>query len=247
LPLDERIWTIDSEWVHIQNTIVRLDHDADTRMFEYTKVAIADGFSGGPVFDDDGRLVGIHREGAAGGRYAVAVKFDSAIEVLAVLGYNTPNLIPRAAGAPKPRADLPGECVGPELLAFDNWNADVVDNGGKSPMFDTRRFGQGSYCLVRIATYHWNHGQGATPGMRNPQDGVIGLVDGAGKNAGSWPAHVLDNVNWVAEVPSNPPVLLDGAYTVTDSLPATWSQNKASGGVGFARVTLRLYRGPDRL
>jgi S1-C subfamily serine protease len=57
LAVDERIWTIDSEWIHIPNTVVRLDHDSDTRLFEYTKVAVDDGFSGGPVFDDQGRLV----------------------------------------------------------------------------------------------------------------------------------------------------------------------------------------------
>ena len=93
LQVDERIWTVDSEWVHIPNTVVRLDHDSDTRLFEYTKVAVDEGFSGGPVFDDDGRLAGIHRAGAAGGRYAVAAKLDSAIDALAALGHNTPNLV----------------------------------------------------------------------------------------------------------------------------------------------------------
>jgi formylglycine-generating enzyme required for sulfatase activity len=101
LPVDERIWTVDSEWVHIQNTVVRLDHDSDTRLFEYTKVAVDEGFSGGPVFDDDGRLVGIHRAGGAGGRYAVAAKLDSAIDALSALGHNTPNLV--RASAPRAR------------------------------------------------------------------------------------------------------------------------------------------------
>jgi formylglycine-generating enzyme required for sulfatase activity len=93
LAVDERVWTVDSEWIHIPNTVVRLDHDSDTRLFEYTKVAVDDGFSGGPVFDDEGRLVGIHRGGAAGGRYAFAAKLDSAIDALAALGHNTPNLV----------------------------------------------------------------------------------------------------------------------------------------------------------
>jgi formylglycine-generating enzyme required for sulfatase activity len=93
LAVDERIWTVDNEWVHIPNTVVRLDHDSDTRLFEYTKVAVDDGFSGGPVLDDDGRLVGVHRGGGAGGRYAVAAKLDSAIDALAALGHNTPNLV----------------------------------------------------------------------------------------------------------------------------------------------------------
>jgi formylglycine-generating enzyme required for sulfatase activity len=93
LRVDERIWTVDSEWVHIPNTVVRLDHDSDTRLFEYTKAAVDEGFSGGPVFDDDGRLAGIHRGGGAGGRYAVAAKLDSAVDALAALGHNTPNLV----------------------------------------------------------------------------------------------------------------------------------------------------------
>ena len=93
LQVDERIWTVDSEWIHIPNTVVRLDHDSDTRLFEYTRVAVDEGFSGGPVLDDDGRLAGIHRAGGAGGRYAVAAKLDSAIDALAALGHNTPNLV----------------------------------------------------------------------------------------------------------------------------------------------------------
>jgi hypothetical protein len=46
LRVDERIWTVDSEWVHIPNTVVRLDHGSDTRLFEYTKVAVDEGYSG---------------------------------------------------------------------------------------------------------------------------------------------------------------------------------------------------------
>jgi formylglycine-generating enzyme required for sulfatase activity len=102
LPLDERIWTIDSEWVHIPNTVVRLDHDSDTRLFEYTKVAVDDGFSGGAVFDEDGRLAGIHRGGGAGGRYAVAARLDAVIDALAALGHNTPNLVRVVAAVPTP-------------------------------------------------------------------------------------------------------------------------------------------------
>jgi len=115
LRVDDHIWTVDSEWVHIPNTVVRLDHDSDTRLFEYTKVAVDDGFSGGPVFDDDGRLVGIHRGGGAGGRYAVAAKLDSATDALAALGHNTPNLArggtaaPTIVTPPRPSAPLRGD------------------------------------------------------------------------------------------------------------------------------------------
>jgi S1-C subfamily serine protease len=91
---DQRIWTVDNDWFHISNTVVRLDHDTDTRKFEYTNLAVDDGFSGGPVFDDDGRLVGIHDGSEGGGRYAVAAKIGAVIETLTSpsLGYAVPNL-----------------------------------------------------------------------------------------------------------------------------------------------------------
>jgi len=92
LRVDDHIWTVDSEWVHIPNMVVRLDHDSDTRLFEYTKREVGDGFSGGPVFDEDGLLAGIHHGGGAGGRYAVAVKLESTINALATLGHNASNL-----------------------------------------------------------------------------------------------------------------------------------------------------------
>jgi formylglycine-generating enzyme required for sulfatase activity len=102
LQITEHIWTVDSGWISVPNNVTKLDHDTDTQKFEYTRGATNDGFSGGAVFDDDGRLVGIHDEGAAGGQYAVAVKLDSAVEVLAALGHNTPNLLRAGTAAPTP-------------------------------------------------------------------------------------------------------------------------------------------------
>ena len=93
LQITEHIWTVDSGWRIVPNNVAALDHNSNTQKFEYTRGATNDGFSGGAVFDDDGRLVGIHDEGAAGGQYAVAVKLDSALEVLAALGHNAPNLV----------------------------------------------------------------------------------------------------------------------------------------------------------
>jgi sulfatase modifying factor 1 len=102
LQLTEHIWTVDSEWITVPDNVTRLDHDFNTQQFEYTRGATNDGFSGGGVFDDDGRLVGIHDEGAAGGQYAVAVKLDSAVEVLAALGHDTPNLAPAGTVVSRP-------------------------------------------------------------------------------------------------------------------------------------------------
>jgi formylglycine-generating enzyme required for sulfatase activity len=93
LQVTEHIWCVDSGWRIVPNNVAALDHDLNTQQFEYTRGATNDGFSGGAVFDDDGRLAGIHEKGAAGGQYAVAVRLDSAVAVLAALGHNTPNLV----------------------------------------------------------------------------------------------------------------------------------------------------------
>ena len=102
LQITEHIWTVDGGWRIVPNNVTALDHDLDTQKCEYTRGATNDGFSGGAVFDDDGRLVGIHEGGAAGGDYAVAVKLDSAVEVLAALGHNTPNLLRAGTAVPAP-------------------------------------------------------------------------------------------------------------------------------------------------
>lgn len=128
-------------------------------------------------------------------------------------------------------------CHGTQLTLFDNVNADAVSNGGSQPTFSTH--GK-AYCLMYIQTYHWNNGTGSPPG-------TIGLVRLSGPGAipsyvGSLPAKTTAgengaaNVNWYASVSINKPVILDGAYSCTDSDPSTWSSNKASGGAGFCLV-----------
>jgi formylglycine-generating enzyme required for sulfatase activity len=89
----ESVWSVDREWDVVPNTIVALFDGVDPQHFRYTRGSTDDGFSGGAVFDDAGKLIGIHHGGKAGGTYAVAVKVESAVETLnGPLGYNTPNL-----------------------------------------------------------------------------------------------------------------------------------------------------------
>jgi hypothetical protein len=110
-------------------------------------------------------------------------------------------------------------CYEPAFELFTNSNTDAVGNGGTAPTFST----DGVVCLDHIVDYHWNNGNGATPG-------TIGL-----SGVGSWPA--IDSVNWTATPPGT--VLLNGTYTVTDSNPATWSQNAGSNGVGFTHIWVK--------
>ncbi len=86
--------------------------------------------------------------------------------------------------------------------------------------------------ISRIRNYHWNNGQGKTPG-------TIGLRDAAGKVYGPWPATGdlgqggVKNAYW--EVLPNV-TLPPGEYTVADSDPATWAQNTETGGRGMCEV-----------
>ena len=104
----ERVWRIDSDYRVVPNSVVKLDHDYDTRHFEFTNASIGDGVSGGPVLDESGRLVGIHWGTASGGRYAVAMKIGSALDLLQAIGYRLETARIEAS-PPKPSSARPGE------------------------------------------------------------------------------------------------------------------------------------------
>jgi probable HAF family extracellular repeat protein len=113
---------------------------------------------------------------------------------------------------------------------FDNWNVCGVKN---SPTKETTFTIDAPYLITFIATYHWNSGKGALPTKG------ISLKDSSGKVYGPWPVTTsagsggAANVNWEC----HPGITLPaGTYTAIDPDPATWSQNDASGNVGFTRV-----------
>ncbi len=126
------------------------------------------------------------------------------------------------------------QCVGNQFKLFDNWNPDRVDSGATAPTFST---GGKTYCVVAIATYHWNDGRGQVPGR-------ISLTSSRG-TLGPWPVEAsagqegAPNVNWVVNLSPARPVILEGTYTCQDSDPASWSQNRASAGKGFCWVSVQ--------
>jgi len=87
-----------------------------------------------------------------------------------------------------------------------------------------------SWLVTEIKTYHWNNGNGATPG-------TIGLMAADGTIQGTWQADGLSgqsdvsNAYWVV----NPNIVIpSGTYTVIDSDPGTWAQNSETNGIGMA-------------
>jgi antitoxin component YwqK of YwqJK toxin-antitoxin module len=85
--------------------------------------------------------------------------------------------------------------------------------------------------ITLIRTYHWNDGQGETPG-------TIGLRGQTGKVYGPWPASgQAGNKYWIVRPNARIPA---GTYQVLDSSPSTWSCNQQSRGYGFAMVDAEL-------
>jgi hypothetical protein len=121
------------------------------------------------------------------------------------------------------------EIQGEEELILDINTLGAVDNDPTNPTtFSLDR----SFKITKIQTYHWNYGQGQTPG-------TIALQGQDGKTISLWQASGepgmggVPDAYWVVQ----PNVVLPaGEYTVIDSDPATWSQNSETGGRGIARI-----------
>lgn len=122
-------------------------------------------------------------------------------------------------------------CCGQGRLAtwviYDNWNTVTVESGPECrPMFTL----SGPQMITYIDTYHWNNGQGASPGY-------ISLINGENQTFGPWAASAesasgADNVWWKCLPNETIPA---GTYTIVDSQPETWSFNSGSA-CGFAKV-----------
>ena len=85
------------------------------------------------------------------------------------------------------------------------------------------------WLVTYILTYHWNDGQGATPGS-------IAIQAAGGAILGVWQAtgdegNGVPNAVWAVQ----PNLILPpGTYSVLDSEPGTWSQNQETAGAGMA-------------
>ncbi len=113
---------------------------------------------------------------------------------------------------------------------FNNFNTGGTLNGGVSPYFTLN-----ASHITELVTYHWNNGQGATPGniTLRWQNGKKHLYFGPFAARGESGQGGARNVVWVATVNVNVPA---GSYIVIDSDPNTWSRNSQSQGRGFTIV-----------
>jgi hypothetical protein len=113
-----------------------------------------------------------------------------------------------------------------EILLFDNKNNYNVSNS--PPRLAEFAISKAHY-VTSIWDYHWNQGQGATPGN-------ISLQRSDGTIYGPWEVTAPDKAsmqNWECR----PRVAIPaGTYTIVDSDHATWSWNEQSKQMGMSKV-----------
>jgi len=109
-----------------------------------------------------------------------------------------------------------------DVKIFSNHNTRAVQNL-KTTTFKLTR----PMFITSIETYHWNDQKGTPPGK-------IGIrYVGLWQAKGSPGMHNTQNAYWTVY----PNIRLEpGIYAITDSDPATWSQNSGTGGLGFVDV-----------
>jgi len=128
----------------------------------------------------------------------------------------------------------------PEPIPTERWgeifstsNKSGVSNGASSPEFTLPLQGPLFCKVTKILTYHWNNGNGATPGTIALQ-GSDGSYYGPYQASGEDGMGGVKNANWVVFVDIL--IMQQVTYTVIDSDPATWAQNSGTGGVGMTIV-----------
>ncbi len=115
---------------------------------------------------------------------------------------------------------------------FSNHNIRAVQNL-KTTTFKLTR----PMFITSIETYHWNDQKGTPPG----KIGIRGV--GLWQAKGSPGMHNTPNAYWTV----HPNIRLEpGIYAITDSDPATWSQNSGSGGLGFVKVFAKPLNQPSQ-
>ena len=93
--------------------------------------------------------------------------------------------------------------------------------------------GNSDLLVQAVSTYHWNYGQGSTPGtisIYDWDDNLLGTWNAAGRGGQGG----AQNVYW--DIFPNITLKAGQQYYIVDSDPETWSCNSVSGNQGFVEI-----------
>ena len=141
-------------------------------------------------------------------------------------GHETPTAFGESTGSVE-EEDVEEKAV--EELIFERNSLGGVENDPPNP---TKFTLDRSYSITEIRTYHWNYGQGQTPGiicLQDSNDKVWGMWLASGQPGMGGVPDAYWSVRHNLELPP-------GEYTILDSDPATWSHNSDTGGEGIVWV-----------
>ena len=115
-------------------------------------------------------------------------------------------------------------------ILLSNFNTEAVSNGPRMGL-EVTIDGSQDVLVQSLTTYHWNYGNGKTPGY-------ISIFE-AGVQLGRWKAtgrsgSGVNNVNW--DVFPNFTMKAHHTYAIVDSDPETWSYNARSNYTGFCEL-----------
>ena len=136
-----------------------------------------------------------------------------------------------------------GNTYGSEIILLNQTSNAGVDNNPPTKSTFTL---SGTTRITKILTYHWNSGNGDTPGTFSLKNTVSGTVYGPwtaiGNKTGvdntlgaTWPATASGPpyLYWIAQPNTDLPA---GTYELVDSKPATWSYTSDTGNKGISLV-----------
>jgi|HubBroStandDraft_1064217.scaffolds.fasta_scaffold28691_2 hypothetical protein len=176
------------------------------------------------VFDSD--LTTWSTNGASGGAgFAQLLGSCSGAARCATILPSTPPARP-----PTPQPSSAPTSSAASVTVCSNFDASLVDNAPTTWRGNCTLSSPAN--ITQIQTYHWNRGQGATPGYVLLVSAGNDTVYGPFPTLGS-PANGVSNALWTATVNLTLPA---GSYVVVDSDLSSWSWDTASAGAGFARL-----------
>jgi TPR repeat protein len=129
----DQVYTVDSDWRPVPNSVSNLSHDSNANLFEYTNTSVGPGLSGGPVFDQYGSVVGVHtlRGGNSYLRFGAALRIEAVFSCLKEAHVTVPPLAPFGISVtdlphPRPQQNAPSNAAANQLADMQLYRTAIL-------------------------------------------------------------------------------------------------------------------------